>query len=204
MNALDKLNQELAERMAARKVELAETIAIAKVNMQLAKIESPLYMKRELLKEDEVKLQVISNTIQEAYDRDDRKMSLVFGYGILPNKILAIMKSIQFSKKEEREELLMLTGLDESIIEQTLDAFGSTAYFSKNTMEVVPAIPMDVPLVKELLLVVATDLGLVSTLDLGKFNSANMNYQYDRAAIRAEELYNNTKDYVETAITYAE
>ena len=98
----------------------------------------------------------------------------------------------------------MMTGLDESIIEQTLDAFGSTAYFSKNTMEVVPEIPMDIALVKELLLVVASDIGLVSTLGLNKFNNANVTYQYDRSDVRAQELYNNTKDYVETAITYAE
>ena len=81
MTNLDKLNQELADKMAARKAELAETVAIAKVQLQINKIESPLFMKRELLKEDEAKLQVIADVIQEAYDRDDRKMSLVFGYG---------------------------------------------------------------------------------------------------------------------------
>ncbi len=204
MNKIDELKAELAAKVAEKKAEVAATIAEAKVRVEISKIESPLFLKREMLKADEMKLQVVSDTIQEAYDRDDRKMSLVFGYGVLPNKILAIMKSIQFSKKDEREELLMMTGLDESIIEQTLDAFGSTAYFSKNTLEVVPEIAMDRPLVKELLLIVAADMGLVSTLELGKFNTANVTYQYDRASVRAEELYNNTKEFVETAVTYAE
>ena len=118
--------------------------------------------------------------------------------------MLAVMKSIQFSKHEEKEELLMMTGLDNQIIEDVLDAYGNTSYFSKAAIEVVPAIPMNIPAVKELLETAAIDMKLVSDLDLSKFNQANIDYQYDRSALKAEELYANTQEYIEKSTSYDE
>ena len=202
--SLDQLKAELAAKMVERRAEVAEMIAVAKVNVEISKLESPLFVKREMLKTDLAKLTVIEEQIQEAYDRDDRKMSLVFGLGVVPNRLLAVLKSIQYSKKDEKDELLMMIGSDEQMVEDVLDAFGNSAYFSKAAIEVVPEIQMDIPRVKELLQVVALDLGLVSKLDLCKFNDANIKYMYDRAQVRAEEMYFNTKEFVETAVAYKE
>jgi hypothetical protein len=114
------------------------------------------------------------------------------------------MKSIQFSKAEEKEDLLLMTGLDEQIIEDTLTAFGNTAYFSKANIEVVPEQPMDIQAVKDLLETVAIDMQLVSELDLSAFNQTNVDYQYKRAQLRADEMLANTQEYVEKATTYDE
>ena len=179
LTEIQKMKTELKKRQAAKKSEMAKTIELIQVSKEIAKLDSPLYNKRELAKKDSLTLDVITDQIAEDYAKDDRKMSLVFGYGVLPSKILAIMKSIQFSKHEEKEELLMMTGLDEQIIEDTLTAFGNTSFFSKAAIEVVPAIPMDIARVKELLQIVAIDMKLVSELDLSRFNTENVKYQYD-------------------------
>ncbi len=201
---IQKLKDQLKKKVLAKKVSLAKRIEEIKLTKEIAKLDSPLYDKRALAQKDTMTLDVIIDQISEQYAADDRKMSLVFGYGIIPSKILAIMKSIQFSKHEEKEELLMMTGLDNQIIEDVLDAFGNTAYFSKAAIEVVPAQDMDIMLVKELLETVAIDMKLVSNLDLSRFNSANVDYQYKRAELKAQEMYDNTQEYVEKAQEYAE
>lgn len=208
---MSKVNTEIKELQARLKAvkatkttEINDTIARIKVEKEIDKLESPLYAKRELARKDNLTLDALIDTISEQYAADDRKMSLVFGYGVIPSKILAIMKSIQFSKHDEKEELLMMTGLDEQIIEDTLDAFGNTAYFSKAAVEVIPAIPMSIEKTKELLQVAAIDMKLVSTLDLSRFNRTNVNYQYERAELRADEMYNNTKEFIEEATNYEE
>ena len=204
LTKIEELTATLAARKAEKKTEMALLVEEIKMNKEITKLDSPLYNKRELSKQDSMTLDVIVDTIAEQYAADDRKMSLVFGYGIIPSKVLAIMKSIQFSKHEEKEDLLMMTGLDEQIIEDTLNAFGNTAYFSKAAVEVVPEQPMDIAAVKELLQTVAIDMKLVSDLDLSSFNNSNVEYQYKRAALKAEEMYENTKAFVETATSYAE
>ena len=198
------LQARLKKVQEEKKAEMKATIERIKMEKEIAKLESPLYANRELVKQDILTLDAIISTISEQYAVDDRKMSLVFGYGIIPSKILAIMKSIQFSKHEEKEDLLAMTGLDNQIIEDTLDAFGNTAYFSKAAVEVVPAQPMDIQKVKDLLETVAIDMKLVSTLDLTKFNSTNVEYQYDRAQLKADEMLHNTKEFIETAVSYEE
>jgi len=201
---LEELKVELEARKAAKKAELEEVVATVMVQHELTKLTSPLYNHRELTKRDSVTLDVLLDQIAEVYARDNRKMSLTFGYGIIPNKIITLLKAIQFSKAAEKEEFLMMTGLDEQIIEDTLDAFGNTAYFSKMGIEVIDAIPMDIDKVRQLLQTIAVDMKLVSELDLSKFNKANVDYQYKRAQLKADEMLDNTKEYVATATVYEE
>ena len=204
MTNINQLKAELEIRRVAKIAELAELKETILLNHELTKLDSPLYTSRELAKEDNIKLDVIIDQIAESYATNDRKMSLVFGYGVIPNKILQICNAIRYSKAEEKEEFLLLTGLDEQIIEDTLDTFGSTAYFSKLAIDIIPAIEMNIIKSKELLKIVATDMGLVSELDLSKFNKANVDYQYKRAQMKAEEMLENTKEYVTTALSYDE
>jgi len=201
---IKKLKAQLAAAKKAKAAELKDMVELINTKKELDKLQSPWYDQRELQRQDNLKLDALIETIKEQYAADDRKMSFVFGYGVIPSKMLAILKSIQFSKTEEKHELLLMTGLDESILEDTLDAFGNTAYFSKASVEIVPEQPMDIDKVKELLEMVATDMGLVSNLDLSRFNTDNVKYQYDRARLKAEEMYDNTKAYIEEATEYEE
>lgn len=204
MTPTELLKAQLEERKLAKAQEIAELKESITLRHELAKLDSPLYDKRELQKTDNTKLDVLLNQVEEVYSKSDRKISQTFGYGIIPNKILTLLKAIQYVKATEREELLLITGLDEQTIEDTLDAFGNTAYFAKTSIEVVPEIPMDIDKTKELLRLVATDMQLVSDLDLSKFNIDNVRYQYTRARVKAEEMCENTQQYVQTALSYEE
>jgi len=201
---LQELKAQLEERKAQKQAELANLKEEITIKHELAKLDSPLYQQRELTKTDNTKLDLLITQAEEIYAKTDRKMSLTFGYGILPNKILTLLKAIQFMNNADREEMMLLTGLDEQIIEDTLDAFGNTAYFDKVSVEVIPEIPMDIDRIKELLRLVATDMQLVSDLDLSKFNIENVRYQYTRARLKAEEMLDNTQQYVQTALSYDE
>lgn len=204
MTTLEQLKQELEQRKQAKVAELAELKESITLRHELSKLDSPLYNNRELTKTDSTKLDILLSRVEEIYSLDSRKITHVYGYGIVPNKILTLLKAIQYTKASEKEELLMLTGLDEQIVEDTLDNFGNTAYFSKQSIEIVPEIPMDIAKTKELLKLVAVDMHLVSELDLSKFSIDNVRYQSTRARVRAEEMLNNTKEYIDTALTYEE
>ena len=199
-----ELKAKLAEKTAAKKAELATLMETIKITNELDKMESPIYNQRELSKTDNATLDAYKAIINEAYIADDRKMSVVFGYGVIPSKILAIMKSIQFSKQEEKFDFMTMSNLDEQLIEDTLTAFGNTAYFSKDTVEVIPEIPMDIPKVRSLLALAAKDMGLVGELDLSPFNDLNVDYQYTRSRVRAETQLENTKAYIEETVAYNE
>ena len=200
----DKLKAQVKAAKKAADSTLADAIKTIALEQKIATYSSPMYARRALTKLDNTKLDAITTMIADQYAQNDRKMSLVFGMGLLPNKILAILKSIQYSKHEEKLDLLLMTGLSEDIIEETLDAYGNTSFFSKAAIEVVPAQPMDIMKIKILLTEVARDMGLVSNLDLSRFNSENVKYQYDRAQLRADEMLANTQEYVEQATTYSE
>ena len=204
MNTVKELMAELETRKVAKQAELADLRETISLQHEITKLDSPLYNNRALTKADGITLDVITNNVAEVYARDDRKMGLTFGYGILPNKIITLLKAIQFSKAAEKEEFLMMTGLDEQIVEDTLDAFGNTAYFSKIGLEVIDEIPMNIVKAKELLRMVAIDMKLVSELDLSKFNTSNVEYQYKRSRLKADEMLDNTKEFVETALAYEE
>ena len=201
---ITELKAQLEQRKQEKQIELANLKETITLQHELNKLDSPIYNKRELVKQDSLTLDIILGQIEEAYRTNKRKVSQVYGYGIIPNKLLTILKAIQFSKSADKEELLLITNLDEQIVEDTLDSFGSTAYFSKVAVEIIPEIAMQKEKVKELLTTVAIDMKLVSELDLSKFNTANIDYQYKRAQLNAEELLTNTQEYATPTTSYEE
>jgi hypothetical protein len=171
-----------------------------KLEKELAKIDSQEYAIEQLEKADNDKLDAIIAQIEEIYANDKRKISQVYGYGIIVGKILTIAKSIQYAKQIEKADLLMITGFSEQLVEDLTDAMGNTAYFNVRTLSVMEAIPMNIERVKELVLRAGDDLGLVSGINLNKLNAANVQYQYDRAKLKAEEQLENTLKYADTGV----
>lgn len=201
---IETLRRELDQRVAERQAQMQAQLEEAKILCEMRKLESPLYIRRGLEKQDNAMLDAILNKIEENYALDNRKISRVFGYGVMVDKILTIIKSIQYSKADEKAELLAMTGLDESTVEEVLDSLGNTAYFSARTMEIMPAINADVNRLRELLSVVALDMGLVSDLNMNKVNQANVDYQFARAEFKAKEALENTLKYNNETVEYTE
>ena len=196
MKTSAELKLELAAKVEARKASIQEAIECIKVNNEMKYIESPLYEARQLDENDNLTLDAHIQYITDIYTADKRKVSMTFGYGVVPNKILTICKAVMYSKANEKAELLAMTGLSEAQVEEITEAFGMTAYFSPARLEIVESTPMSANIV-ELLGQAATDLGLVSAINYGKFTASNTDYQYTRAQLRAEESLENTLKYAD-------
>ena len=190
-----KLQEELLKKMEERRTAIQERIEEIKVQNEIKKLDSPLYEKRKLEEQDMLQLATYMEQLQEIYSVDNRKLSRVFGYGVMVDKILTVVRSIQYLKLDEKAEMLMATGLTESLVEEVLDALGNTAYFSVRQMQIIEEQPADVATLRELLKVVALDMGLVAPLNLNKVTEENFKYQFTRAQFKAEELLDNTMKY---------
>lgn len=197
MNKIEQMKAQLEQIKMETHAKVLALVEANKLQLQINKLQSPLYITRELELEDTTRLDAIIEHIEELYAVDRRKISHTYSYGDIPNKIITICRAIMYSKIEEKAELLMLSGLHLSTIEDLLQAFGNTAYFSVRDLAVIPAIDMDIATTKELLQVCADDLGLVSTLKLHNFSANNVEYQYTRALNRAEEALENTLKYAQ-------
>lgn len=195
-----ELNQLVLDRKAELQVKMAEM----KLDNQARKIQSPLYERRCIEEQDSLTLDSILETIEENYALDNRKISRVFGYGVMVDKILTIIRSIQYSKIEEKQELLMMTGLSESTVEEVVDALGNTAYFSVREARVIDEIPADVARLRELLEIVALDMELLRVPNLSKVSESNFEYQFTRSRLRAEELAENTAKNNLEMVAYSE
>lgn len=198
------LQTELATRLEERKEEVRKLMEKIKLENELKRIESPLFETRELEKQDSLKLDTFIEQLEEFYSVDNRKISRVYGYGYMVDKILTIVRSIQYLKQDEKQEMLMLTGLDESTIESTLDALGNPAYFSVRELRLIDEQPANVDELKTLLKIISLDLGLVSPLKLNKVTTENFDYQFTRARLRAQEALENTLKYADNKVEYTE
>lgn len=196
---------ELNQLVEARKAEMAVKMAEIRLANEARKIQSPLYERRCMEDQDSMQLDAILEQIEENYALDNRKISRVFGYGVMVDKVLTIIRSIQYSKIEEKQDLLAITGLSESLVEEVLDALGNPAYFSVREGRVMDEIPADVARLRELLEIVSLDMGLLRVPNLSKVSQQNFDYQFTRARLRAEELAENTaKNDRLVAVTYTE
>ena len=191
-----ELKAQLKEKVAARKAEIAETVECIKLENEIKYVESDLFQTRKLTEADNNVLDAYIEHIVDQYAQSKRKVSQTFGYGVIPNKVLTICKAVMYSKAEEKIELLAMTGLSETQVEEITEAFGMTAYFSPASLEIVKSVPMAKNIV-EVLKQASSDMGLVSNISYGKFNAENVEYQYNRAKQRAEEALENTIKYAD-------
>lgn len=201
---MTSLQNELATRLEARREEVKKLMEEIRLKNELKRIESPLFEERELEKQDNLKLDAFIEQLEEFYSVDNRKISRVYGYGYMVDKILTIVRSIQYLKQDEKQEMLMLTGLDESTVEAVLDALGNPAYFSVRELRLIEEQPANVEELKTLLKTISLDLGLVSPLKLNKVTTENFDYQFTRARLRAQEALENTLKYASDKVEYTE
>ena len=196
--------QEIKAKAEERKEQIRELAKQKKLELELRKIESPSYEARVIQEDDIATLDAIISHAEELYAADSRKVSKVFGYGLIVNKILTVVQAIQYAKAEEKAELLAMSGLSEQLVEDILDSYGNTAYFSRKEVAIKPSIPMNIPKLKELLQLAIMDLGLVSDISMAKLNEETVQYFYDKAQVNAEDMLTNTLKYAEEDTVYEE
>lgn len=204
MSKLDEMKAMLAERSAKKKAEIEQLIEQRKIEVEIKKLDSPMYAEMMLIAEDEANLTAHIEMIAEMYAAEKRKISYVFGFGEPINKLLTLIKAIQYAKQEVKMDLLCSTGLSINTVDNITDLFGATAYFSPKQLRIVDAIPMNIDGLKEAINMAYLEMGLISTPNFSKFNKANIDYVYSTAEAKAREMLENTLKYSDADVTYTE
>lgn len=198
---ITELKARLEEAKTQRAAQINALIEERKIELEMKMLNSSIYEEREILRSDDATLDAIISTIEAQYADDARKLSHVYGYGVQVNKLLTIAQAIMYSKAEYKAELLMMTNLVEQDVEDIMDSFGSTAYFSPRELCIKPAIPMHISELKACLISMAQSIGLVGKLHLAKLNDGTVDLIYTKAEVRAKEMLANTLKYAESETT---
>ena len=129
---------------------------------------------------------VNSMPIYSKATREQRKFnpSKVYGFGNQVSNLLALLSGIQYSATDHKQLLLAQTGLNEDIIEQTLEAFGSPSYYSTNYSLVIDEQPYDAD--KALSCVEMLESILDISIDKSKLTEKTFRTQFEVARIKAE------------------
>ena len=115
--------------------------------------------------------------------------SRVYGYGNQIGALVGILSGIQYSAAEHKLQMLATTGLNEQIIEDTLNAFGSPSYFSAKYETIVPEKPYCINSIKNSLEVLEIKLNI--NLDKDAITEELLSKQFESARLRAETERNN-------------
>lgn len=113
------------------------------------------------------------------------KPSSQFGLSTEISKLIAICTGIQYAKAEHKVQMLAITGLSETLVEQTLADLGSLPYYNSNYGVLVDGTMPNVEALKQDLVLVATTLGV--TVDTSFMTQAYMERRYEAAMIREQK-----------------
>jgi hypothetical protein len=182
----------LVQVRAKKAKEVSNLIAIKTAERAIAAMDSPLYIPREIAKRNEAQLASITAEL-EAFGKDNCAIRKQFGFGNQVDAILTILTSVMYCKGVVKDEALAISMLDTDIIEQTLEALGSTTYFNEKTCEIVPHRQHNAPYLKQLIEAIADDMGIVD-VQLSKISTTNMDLREKIAFAKASKLNQNLID----------
>lgn len=178
----------IAEAQIARATnsDITRSIAMAQAaNATTAKLERL---------EAECTAVVAAMPVYSARTRENRKFNPTRFYG-LGNDIaivIGLLSGINYAAREHRTQLMAKTGLNSTIIEQTLESLGSLSYYSKNYGVVVEAKPYSVKSLKANLDTVAAMMNI--SLDTSVINEDSMKALWLNAEVRALKQYNEAME----------
>lgn len=184
---------EMAQKSVAEKVEVAKLEAklnlLNNESLQLAKVRAQLVTSAtDKLKElDTACSEIVSSMpIFSAKTRENRKWnpSRQYGLGNQIALVTGILSGIQYSAAEHKSQMLAYTGLNEDLVEQTLEAFGNLPYYSKNFDMVVEGSDYDLDTLHENLSLIEDLLDV--QLDKSKLTDKTMSTRKEVALYRAE------------------
>jgi len=159
---------------------------------------SPKAIERALKKESAAML----DTIIEQLDAltPDENIIPEYNYTNLVNKILTIVRTLQYAKKEFRDAAFETAGLDDTIVEDTKVAMGSYSYYSPKLHIVVTGEPVKVEELQDCILEIAESLGL-PIMPVDGLTQAIVNTKEAYAMAKAQGLYNGTEAALKLAET---
>lgn len=203
---INKLRKEKRAEAQARIAAKAEEATIARLqNNRLMDLEAA----RELRQSNINKLEVMTAELNMIHSVKLAQMGEVkvncfpvgakyFGTEIsLLLGILSTAKSTYVD--EQREQVLAITGLNAALVEDTNNAIGEIAYFSKKTGVITPSILGDYETAKALIEETAEAMGMV--VDISKFTEAKYAQFFNNAEKAAIYKFNEFQTSMELDAT---
>ena len=190
-----KAAAEAAKTKVAENLERIKLTAIitSATNEELLKAKTKIALTEDTsnkLKEIEAVCEqiVASMPILSAKTREVRKWnpSRQYGMGNQIALLTGLLSGIQYSATDHKQQMLAATGLSEDLVDQTLTAFGSTAYYSVNYSEIVPAVPYDLLTLLNCLAIIQDVLGVI--IDKSFITDAAFKARFDLALVKAEKM----------------
>ena len=199
---LAKINEEAAARAAQLNDEalIAAVTHPAYVGALAASkaAESKLEKLNNYLKQCEAVVEAMPIYSERTRQTVKFKPNSQYGLSTELSKLIAICTGIQYAKAEHKVQMLAITGLSETLVEQTLADLGSLPYYNANYGVIVDGTMPNVEALKQDLILVATTLGV--TVDTSFITQAFMERRYEAAMIRAQKEEAET---VKAALTEA-
>lgn len=190
--ALEEAKAKAQAEIEAKREQFAIRHEIQKINAKVAIAEAQFA--NEMKAANSAKLAEIELACSEIvaslpiYNRttkEDRKWnpSQQFGLGTQVNAVAKILTGIQYSAADHKTQMLEYTGLNEDLVEATVEAFGSQAYYNEKYNEVVEERAYNTEILRNNLALVAEILEV--EIDLSKVNEQTMKQRFDLARLRA-------------------
>ena len=189
------------------KVKAAQKANADKIAKEALKATLEATLKLEGSKElfnAKVKLAVVSNNTKQLQDAVDKCAAIIeaspvhnrktganrvwspsgrFSFGAQINLMYQLASGIMYSATEHKTLLLVCSGLDDQLIEQFMEAFGSPAYYSRNTNAIVEAKPYDIDMVLSTASLMQSQLGVI--VDTSQLTVENFSLEFGRSELQA-------------------
>jgi hypothetical protein len=110
-----------------------------------------------------------------------------YGFNSQITLMYELVSGILYSCQEHKELMLAHTGLNMELVEQTMAAFGTPAYYDRNTNMIVDETPYNVSQVKSMLGILQSELGVV--IDTTPVTENAFVTQFERARLQAKRNY---------------
>jgi hypothetical protein len=107
-----------------------------------------------------------------------------FAFGTQINLMYQLATGILYSCADHKQLLLAHTGLDDELIEQFVDAFGTPTYYSRNLNMLIEAKPYDVDKAIAAVAVMQSELGVI--VDTSQLTVKDFSLEFGKAEITAE------------------
>lgn len=196
---LAQLQAEYQLKLQADTAALTERVEMARIQAKLQSLDNPALLQARVVatlnNTASTKLNdlntacaaiVASMPVYSAKTRENRKWnpSQLYGFGSKINALYMLLSGIQYAATEHKLQMLAITGLSETLIEQTLEAFGSPAYYSSNYHTIVDETPYNIPQLHQSIALLADILDI--QLDTTRITEGAMRSRFDVARLRAE------------------
>ena len=199
MTKLEQLKAALATRTTEVAAQESEAAEVLRLTAKLARLNDPMASKARvatsITKATTDKLTslmlgceeiVNSNPIYSARTRENRKWrpSRVQGLGTQVALLTGLLSGIMYSAADHKMLMLDLVKLPEDVIEATLEAFGSPAYFSTNYNTIIEELPANVDAIKSNIELINDLLDI--QIDTSRITQRTFDVRFEVARLRAQ------------------